>query len=72
MKDWQQISLKMYESDTFTRAEAASVISHKNVSYQGPRQRKPLQSAKPLQQECDKKEDSIKQRVTENLEAEFK
>ena len=68
MKDWQQI-VKMYESDNIYLAEAASVISQ-NVSYEGPGLKKAIAKCETSEQECDKKEDSIKRRVTE-LEAEF-
>ena len=68
MKDWQQI-VKMYESDNIYLAEAASVISQ-NVSYEGPGIKKAIAKCETSEQECDKKEDSIKRRVTE-LEAEF-
>ena len=68
MKDWQQI-VKMYEGDTIYLAEAASIISQ-NVAYEGPGLKKAIAKCDTSEQECDKKEESIKRRVTE-LEAEF-
>ena len=68
MKDWQQI-VKMYEGDNIYLAEAASVISQ-NVCYEGPGLKKAIAKCDTSEQDCDKKEDSIKRRVTE-LEAEF-
>ena len=68
MKDWQQI-LKMYEGDSIYLAEAASVISQ-NVSYEGPGLKKAIAKCETSEQDCDKKEDSIKRRVAD-LEAEF-
>ena len=68
MKDWQQI-IKMYEENNIYLAEAASVISQ-NVCYEGPGLKKAIAKSETSEQECDKKEDSIKRRVTE-LEAEF-
>ena len=68
MKDWQQI-VKMYEGDNIYLAEAASVISQ-NVCYEGPGLKKAIAKCDTSEQDCDKKEDSIKRRVTE-LETEF-
>ena len=68
MKDWQQI-VKMYEGDSIYLAEAASIISQ-NVAYEGPGLKKAIVKCDTSEQECDKKEESIKRRVTE-LEAEF-
>ena len=68
MKDWQQI-VKMYEGDSIYLAEAASVISQ-NVAYEGPGLKKAIAKCDTSEQECDKKEESIKRRVIE-LEAEF-
>ena len=68
MKDWQQI-VKMYEGDNIYLAEAASVISQ-NVSYEGPGLKKAIAKCDTSEEECDKKEESIKRRVAE-LESEF-
>ena len=68
MKDWQQI-VKMYEGDNIYLAEAASIISQ-NVCYEGPGLKKAIAKCDTSEQDCDKKEDSIKRRVTE-LETEF-
>ena len=68
MKDWQQI-VKMYEMDSVYLAEAASIISQ-NVSYEGPGLKKALAKCDTSEQECDKKEESIKKRVIE-LENQF-
>ena len=68
MKDWQAI-VKMYEGDSIYLAEAASILSQ-NVSYEAPGLKKAVTKCDASEQECDKKEDTIKRRVTE-LENEF-
>jgi len=69
MKDWQQI-VKMYQGDSIYLAEAASVLTQ-NVAYEGPGVKKGIAKCDQIEQECDKKEESIRKRVVE-LEEEFK
>jgi len=69
MKDWQQIC-KMYQGDNIYLAEAASVLSQ-NVVYEGPGLKKAIAKCDTSEQECDKKEESIKRRINE-LELEYK
>jgi len=69
MKDWQQI-VKMYQSENIYLAEAASILSQ-NVVYEGPGLKKSISKCDQIEQECDKKDESIKKRIVE-LEEEFK
>ena len=69
MKDWQQI-VKLYQGDNIYLAEAASVLSQ-NVVYEGPGLKKVIAKCDTSEQECDKKEESIKRRINE-LELEYK
>lgn len=69
MKDWQQIC-KLYQGDNIYLAEAASILSQ-NVVYEGPGLKKAIAKCDTSEQECDKKEESIKRRINE-LELEYK